>query len=180
MKRLLRWFALALRREDGTATVEFVLVFPVVMMGIFLPAMESGLLMTRSVMLDRAVDVVMRGVKLGHYPGMTHDLLKREICAQTVIFPNCVQSMLINMQPISTTTWAMPAEDTPCIDRAQEINIPDRFERGQNNDIIVVQVCMIMDPIFPNVGIGLLLPTPSNGLGGYALVAATAFVNEPT
>ena len=48
-----------MRREDGTAAMEFVLVIPVIMM-IFMASFESGLLMTRSIMLEQSVDMTMR------------------------------------------------------------------------------------------------------------------------
>ena len=52
MKRLARGF----RREDGTASVEFVMVVPV-LLTVFMASFESGLLMTRSIMLEQAVDI---------------------------------------------------------------------------------------------------------------------------
>ncbi len=105
--RLKAGIAEAVRREDGTATMEFVLVIPMIMM-IFMASFESGLLMTRSIMLEQSVDMTMRELRLGHYTQVTNHLLKKEICSRTVIFPDCVASMKIEMDRVSTTTWDMP------------------------------------------------------------------------
>ncbi len=49
---------------------------------------------------------------------------------------------------------------------------------GQQNDVMLVRVCVIQDAIFPTSGIGLGLSVDS--LGGYALISRSAFVVEPT
>ena len=115
MTRLLRSFAARLaalvperlRGEDGTATMEFVLVVPLIM-AIFMASFEGGLLMIRTIMLEQAVDITMRELRLGHYPNPTNIVLKREICSRTVIFPDCQNSIKIEMDRVSTTTWVMP------------------------------------------------------------------------
>ncbi len=42
------------RHEDGTASVEFVMAVPILLL-VFVSSFENGLLMTRSIMLDQAV-----------------------------------------------------------------------------------------------------------------------------
>ena len=63
MKKLRKWLARALRCEDGAATLEFALSVPV-LITIFMASFESGLLMTRSIMLEQAVDITMRELRL--------------------------------------------------------------------------------------------------------------------
>ena len=132
MKRLLSQFTKRIaafvpdemRREDGTAAMEFVLVIPLIMM-IFMASFESGLLMTRSIMLEQSVDMTMRELRLGHISPVTNRRLKKEICARTVIFPNCMNSMKIQLNRVSTSTWAIPAEPNHCINR-REVAEPGR------------------------------------------------------
>ena len=50
LRRLGRFLRRFRRREDGNPTVEFVVVFPVFMI-LMVSAVESGLLMTRQMML---------------------------------------------------------------------------------------------------------------------------------
>ena len=167
----------AWHRDDGTATMEFVLVIPAIMM-IFMASFESGLLMTRSIMLEQSVDMTMRELRLGHYPQITNQLLKDEICARTVIFPDCQNSIKIEMDRVSTTTWNIPVEPTQCINRRAVAEPVVSMGTIGDNDLMMVRVCVTLDAMFPSTGIGLQLDLDQDG--GYRLVARTAFVAEPT
>lgn len=177
MIRLLKRLRQALRREDGTASVEFVLVIPVIM-SIFMASFESGLFMTRSIMLDQAVDRTMRELRLGHYPIVDADVLKREICARTVILQECEDRITIELTRVNTSTFDLPAETIACVDRDEDINPVTAFQIGQQNDLMLVRVCVIQDAILPGTGIGLGLSVDAEG--GYPLVTTSAFVTEPS
>ena len=165
-----------MRREDGTAAMEFVLVIPLIMM-IFMASFESGLLMTRSIMLEQSVDMTMRELRLGHYSSVTNALLKREICSRTIIFPNCKENMKIELTRVSTADWDMPATPPHCINRRETGEPVVSMSAGQQNDLMMVRVCVALDAMFPTTGIGLDLPLDDDG--AYGLVARTAFVTEP-
>ena len=165
-----------MRREDGTATMEFVLVIPVIMM-IFMASFESGLLMTRSIMLEQSVDIAMRELRLGHISPVTNHQLKKEICKYTVIFPDCRNSMKIEMDRVSTTAWDIPNVPDHCINRAQPAEPVLTYSGVSQNDLMMVRVCVVLDALFPTTGIALELPLDPSG--GYGLVARTAFVVEP-
>ena len=167
----------ALRREDGSATMEFVLVIPLIMM-IFMASFESGLLMTRSIMLEQSVDMTMRELRLGHYAQVTNHLLKKEICSRTIIFPNCMADIKIEMNRVSTTTWDIPVEPQNCINRRATAEPVVSMGTIGDNDLMMVRVCVTLQAMFPSTGIALQLPLDSGG--GYGLVARTAFVAEPT
>lgn len=167
----------ALRREDGSATLEFVLSVPI-LITIFMASFESGLLMTRSIMLEQSVDMTMRELRLGHYPLPDAALLKREICKRTVIFKDCESNIMIEMTRVSTTAWSLPRTDVACVDRAEDIQPVTALQIGQQNDVMLIRVCVVQDALFPTTGIGLGLP--KDGHGGYGVVAVSAFVTEPT
>lgn len=167
----------AMRREDGTATMEFVLVIPAIM-AIFMASFESGLLMTRSIMLEQSVDMTMRELRLGHFPSVTNKLLKDEICSRTIIFPDCSKNIKIEMERISTATFDFPAAPDHCINRREVGEPVVALNAGQQNDLMMVRVCVVMDAMFPSTGIAMKLPLDSDG--GYGLVARTAFVTEPS
>ena len=173
MKRLARGF----RREDGTASVEFVMVVPV-LLTVFMASFESGLLMTRSIMLEQAVDITMRELRLGHYPLPDAALLKREICKRTIIFKSCETNIMIEMTRVSTQTWALPLTNVSCVDREEEIQPVTALQIGQQNDVMLIRVCVIQDALFPTSKYGLHLATDAQG--GYGLVAVSAFVTEPS
>lgn len=167
----------AWRREDGTASMEFVLVIPVIM-AIFMASFESGLLMTRSIMLEQSVDMTMRELRLGHYPNASNLSLKREICARTVIFTDCVSNMKIELERVSTTAWDMPAAQVRCINRRENIDPVITMNAGQQNDLMLIRVCVVLQAMFPSTGLGLQLPLDTGG--GYGLVARSAFSVEPS
>ncbi|MGV8985255.1 MAG: TadE/TadG family type IV pilus assembly protein [Cypionkella sp.] len=165
-----------LRREDGTASMEFVIVVPVILT-IFMSSFECGLLMTREILLEESVDMTMRELRLGHYPEVTNVLLKKEICKRTIIFPDCENNIKIELDRIDTTTWAVPTTALPCVNSnspAEPVTTPNT---GQQNDMMLVRVCVSLPAIFPGMGLALSMSTDS--LGNYALEAASAFVVEP-
>ena len=177
MTGLLRRLIHAFRREDGTAALEFVIAVPL-LVTIFMASFESGLLMVRSIMLEQSVDMTMRELRLGHYTLPDAALLKTEICKRTVIFKDCEANITIEMTRISTTNWALPTSGVACIDRSEDIQPVTALQIGQQNDIMLVRVCVVQNAMFPTTGIGLGLP--KDGHGGYGVIATTAFVTEPS
>jgi len=171
-RRLLRRW----RREDGNATIEFVLLFPA-FMTLFLVVFETGLLLTRGVMLDRGVDVAMRELRLGTLDPMTHDGLRDKICEHSVIIPDCTDSVLLELRPISTTTWEPLTHSATCIDRTEDVQPVLEFEPGASNEMMLVRVCAVFDPFFPTTGLAASIKLDESG--AYALVATSAYVNEP-
>jgi len=176
---MIRQFSRALRHfgsESGTVAVEFAASLPLLIF-IFMASFESGFLMIRSLMLEQSVDMTMRELRLGHYPLATADLLKAEICDRSVILTNCEDSINIEMRRINTTTWSFPTDRVGCVDREEEVEPVLVYEQGQQNDVMMVRVCVVQDAMFPTTGIGLGLPKDARG--GYGLVATTAFSIEP-
>jgi len=163
--------------EDGSPTVEFVLVFPVIM-GLFFATAEFGLLMTRQSMLETAVDKTVRHLRLGHFASPDQDDLRRTICKYAAIIPDCRNSLLIELRPVSTVTWSPLSSDTTCKDRNSEISPVVSLNPGVQNEMVLVRVCAVFSPFFPTSALGMRLARDE--LGGYALVASSAFVNEPS
>ena len=164
-------------REEGTASMEFVLMVPV-FLTIFMASFESGLLMVRQILLDQSVDQSMRELRLGHMIDVTEATLRTQICSLTIVFANCEDNMMIELQRVSTSTWAIPGTPTACVNRDEAIQPVVALQIGQQNDVMLARVCVIQDAIFPTTGIGLGLSVDS--AGGYALISRTAFVVEPT
>ena len=174
------WLNSFRKRQEGTATIEFVILFPAFIF-LFLTGFESGYYMVRNVMLERAVDVAVRDVRLGNgkVPGYEH--LKAKICNAAGILPDCMNSLQIEMQPIpiepgSTASVRGPAK---CVDRLSTENplTGTTYEVGDQNSMMMVRVCALAQPLFPSTGIGVGMRVDAEG--NYALVATSAFVNEP-
>ncbi len=164
------------RREDGNATIEFVLLFPA-LMTLFFVVFETGVMLTRGVMLDRGVDISIREVRLGTLTPMTHDGLKTKICERAVIIPDCDRTLLIELIPVSKTTWEPLVQTTKCYDREKDLKPDLDWEAGSQNEMMVVRVCALFDPFFPTTGLAAQMKLDNSG--AYALIATSAFVNEP-
>jgi len=164
------------RREDGAVTVDFVIVVPALLM--FLVAgVESGVTLTRQVILDRALDIAIRDLRLGTMVEPTHAKLRTSICEHVVIIANCESVLLLELVEVPTNPWSLPPPAVQCIDRDAEIEPETQFRIGSSNDMMMVRACIIIDPIFPTTPFGLGLPVDASG--GYQLYAMSAFVNEP-
>lgn len=164
------------RDEDGGATFEFVLLFPL-MISMLMMSAEAGLLLTRQAMMERGLDVAMRELRLGTWDNPDQDTLRQAICDNATSIPDCENVMLIELQPIDPDTWALPAEPTTCVDRDDNMQPVVTLNSGGSNEIMLVRACMVVDPIFPTSNWGLRLQLDSSG--GYQMRTASLFVNEP-
>lgn len=176
MKRLLSRLFARFRNEDGSSTVEFVLIFPVIF-GIFMSGYEASMYVTRFVLLDRALDITMRELRLGRLPGATHDTLKDEICDRTILIRDCRQNLKLALQPVDTGTFTMPNTPMQCVDRTQAIQPVTTVNPGAGDQIMIVRACVIIYGVFPGSAIGTRMPKEPGG--GYIMTAKSVFVNEP-
>jgi hypothetical protein len=165
------------KEEDGTASVEFVIAVPVILT-IFMASFEAGFFMIRSVMLEQAVDMAMRDVRLGHFETVNAAVLKDEICKRIIMFTNCEADMMIEMERVTTSDWDLPNDLTSCVNRSENTEPAVEMEIGQQNEMILVRACIMQDALFPSTGLALELPLDS--MGGYALYSKSAYVVEPT
>jgi len=166
-----------LRRDDGVATIDFTLMFPVVM-GLFMCAAEMGAIQMRQPMMERAMDIVVRDLRLGKPEYRDPAVLKAAVCAEALLLSDCETNMKLEMGPVITRGFQYWDGGGDCIDRNQTVNPVINFTAGSNNEIMLIRFCYLHDPIFPAVGLGKALPPVVNG--GYKMMASTFFVNEPT
>lgn len=176
MRRLLSRLFRRARCEDGTATFEFVIVVPIIVLTC-MASIEAGFYMTKHVLMERGLDMVIRDARLGNLGIINHDKLRTLICNQAKYLGDCENSLKVELLPVSTTTFSMPAERATCIDKGEPTKALTTVTPGSSHEIMVVRVCVVQDPMFPSTGIGLRLQ-PSYG-GGYQLIATSVFVNEP-
>jgi Flp pilus assembly protein TadG len=161
--------------QSGNATIEFVIVFPLLMFFVMM-VFETGFIATRSVLLERGLDIATRSVRLGTDPTIDHEKLKMAVCANSTILIDCERDLILEVVELDINS-AYPQNQANCIDRTEEIEPTITFNPGGRNRIMFVRACMIIDPIFPGLGISLGLRKDSSG--GYQMVAYTAFMNEP-
>ena len=166
--------------ENGSATIEFVILFPMIMF-MFLTGFEAGYFMVRNVMLEHAVDVAVRDVRLskGQVPNFAD--LKARICENTVIMPDCLRNLQVEMRSIPNEPGSIVAMQGPsrCVDLDSTTDPATGtvYQTGQQNEMMVVRVCALAQPMFPTTHLGLGMQQDSQG--NYAIVTTAAFVNEP-
>ncbi len=159
----------------GNATVEFIIVVPVLMMLVF-SIYEAGWFMVRSTMLDRGLDMAVRDLRLGLIANPTHDELKKRVCAHTTVIKNCETTLVLELTPFNL--GAGPGLDSPvCVDRSSKVEPVFTYKPGIRSEIMFVRACSIVDPLFPLMGFAAAM-TRNEG-GEFAIIAHSAFANEP-
>ncbi len=174
-KGLLRRFGKYLRAKSGAATVEFVIIFPVLIWIVF-STFELGWMTTRQMMLDRGVNLTIRDLRLGRIENPTHEGLKNLMCQRATILRDCVANIHMELVPM-TLESGLPQTSTQCVDRTGVIEPVESFTAGEESGIMFVRVCVVVDPLMPGMGIGAGL-NQLNG-GGFAMVSFSAFKREP-
>ena len=175
------------RSERATATMEFVIVFPIVIT-LFIAVFETGMILTRQVMLERAMDSTIRLLRLDLVarpddPAEFATAIRENICANTLVIPDCLDILELDLRDIDQLNYIMPPGDALCINRNDMLR-PDenrpfagRVDDGLDN-LMLVRVCVVVDRILPISGFGLNLTRDDTG--GLHMVSSTVFVNEPT
>lgn len=178
MKRSLMHF---LRCEDGNSTIEFVMFVPVFMI-LFLSSFELGMVMTRNVMLDHGLDVSVRDIRLGTLTveegESYYQALRRSICENASIIPDCADNLKLEMQVVSPRAFAGLAAGADCVNRDDPSAPVREFTGGGGNNLMLLRACALFDPFFPTSGLGAQLRDQQAG-GAYALVSTSSFVVEP-
>ena len=164
------------RKEDANATVEFVIVFPLIVL-IFVAAFETAMLLTRQVMMERALDSAVRHMRLTSGVSVTHDAIRDNICENSPILIDCQNSLLLDLRVIDQDSYNLPDYHTLCVDRSGTVNPANEFNPGAENELMLIRTCALVDRILPISGLGLDLTRDDTG--AIHITAATVFVNEP-
>ena len=164
------------RREDANASIEFVILVPVMLMILF-ASVEAGMVTARQTMLERGMEITMRALRLGRIQPVTLETLRDSICGNAVIVPGCRDNLLVELRRIDPQSVVLPAGNAPCVNRAEQTTPAVNLTPGVEHDMILVRACLIYDPLFPTSGYGLGLPLDESG--GFRMSVASAYVNEP-
>ncbi|WP_319824355.1 TadE/TadG family type IV pilus assembly protein [Thalassovita sp.] len=176
MKHLLKSLR-ALRNDDhGTASVEFVIVFPF-FLGLLVSSVEVSMITVRETMLERALDLTVREIRLETGTAPQHDEIKKAICERAPIIADCEDNLRLEMMQINPRAWSDPQASFDCTDQSEDVQPVRNFVNGQENQLMLLRACAKFAPIFPGAGIGKELA--KDGAGMAAITAASAFVQEP-
>lgn len=162
--------------ENGAASVEFVIVFPF-FVGIFLSAFEVAMMNTRAVMMERAMDLTVRDIRLSSGDQLEYDTVLASVCDRATLIPDCLNTVRIELQAVDKANFSGIQNRPDCVKRNEQIQPLVKFKNGAQNELMLIRVCAVIDPFFPGVGVGRSMPVDESG--GYQVIASSAFVNEP-
>lgn len=165
------------RSETGSATVEFAIMFPAFMF-LMLGGIETSMVTLNHVMLERAVDMTVRDIRLGTGNAFEHDAIKDTICDRAAFIRDCGNNLQLDMIAQDPRVGLNIPDEPTCTDRSEEVRPKITFENGQSNQLMIMVACVKVVPLFPSTGLGKKLA--DNPGGEYALTATTAFVQEPS
>ncbi|MEM7441212.1 MAG: hypothetical protein AAF393_16590 [Pseudomonadota bacterium] len=160
------------RDEGGYSSVELVICASTFLTGFFW-VFETGLIMTKQMMLERAVDIVVRDLRLYQSPTFTHDYIKSQICDIAMMLDDCDTNLVLELEVYDQA--AGYTKQFSCYDKEHDVTPLTNWEPGLRQEIVYMRACIIIDPMMPN-GVALF---PNVQASGIPLVADTAFVNEP-
>ncbi|MBT8154138.1 pilus assembly protein [Epibacterium ulvae] len=167
------------RNEEGSITVEFVIFFPLLLL-ILMTTIELGLIQMRGSMLERALDLTVRELRLGTGVAVTHDDIRDDVCSRAGFIDDCETQMRLELVQLDPFNWTDVVPEYPdCVDSidADTISPVRSFENGQSNELMFVRACIKFNPFMPTWGLGAALPKDADGR--IRLYAASAFVQEP-
>jgi len=165
-----------IRDEEASATVEFVILVPMVMWVVF-SVIEAGWLSTQQTMLNRGLNLAVRDLRLGKDAGKTPLEIRQDVCDYAGILRNCMSNLTLQLVRIENPIGGLTA---PCANRNASVDPTVTFNPGSHvdQDIMVARVCYVVDPLIPGAGFGAALPRDAL-TGGYHMVSYSAFANEP-
>lgn len=168
--RMLRRF---LGEERASVIAEFAIAFPL-FFTFFVGSLELTYMLVRTTMFERSLDLVVRDLRLGSFgtrPDIDVLFLEDHFCSRTTLFPDCEDSITLELTQVDQTTWALPGPRTPCARRDPDLRAGREGETvdvGNENELVLIRACMVVESI-----------TPFDALIDYNLIAASFFVNEP-
>ncbi len=171
-----------LAQEEGSTTIEFVILFPVLMTMVF-AMFESGWLMTRYMMLDRGVDMAIRDLKVGTLEP-THDNLKASICDYSAILTNCEEELLLELvlyDDIENDPAYVnyPHNQAYCFDRDADEPLSSQISTDYARDEeVFLRACMLIEPLLRGIGVGFWMPNDPSG--AHQMVSFGLFKTEPS
>ncbi|MGX9354622.1 TadE/TadG family type IV pilus assembly protein [Roseobacteraceae bacterium S113] len=163
--------------EAGNSnTVAFAIWTPLLLMTLA-TALEVGLYTARATLLERGMDIVARDIRLDTGVPPQHSEIKTRICEEAAIIPNCADNLRLEMIPQDMRAWTNIPSRADCTDRAEDVNPLRSFSPGQDNETMILRACAKIEPMLPMTFLAGAIEL--DAAGDYAVVAISAFVQEP-
>lgn len=165
LRRLIRKFQ---QSQRGAATLEFVVTFPILFLLVLL-SINLSFTLVQATLLDRALDLTVRDLRLGNLTNPAMTALEQAICDRMVILGDCEASLTLEFTRVDPQTFTMPPQMGPCTARdpqAEAARAGQSYDTGAENDLMLVRACVEVTDIVARVG-------------NMRLYARSAYVVEP-
>jgi len=176
MRNLFKFIRRKSAEEEGTASVEFVIVVPVFLL-LFVSVFELGMTTVRLTMLEHGLDKAMREVRLGTGSTFSRDDIRLTLCANATMLKDCNDNLLLEMVVIPQTSFKLPPVRATCIDKSEAAIPVTSFTNGDSSDLMFIRACYVIDPLYPALGLGAMVK--KDPAGNMQLVASSIFAQEP-
>ncbi|HEY0213552.1 MAG TPA: hypothetical protein VGC40_08205 [Paenirhodobacter sp.] len=165
------------RAETGAVTLPTLFWIPLFFM-ILLMAVEVMVINMRQVLLDRAVEVATRDLRLGSASIPSHDALKTRICQIIAFVPDCATNLAVEVFPVNLSNWSLVNPEAPrCSDITSTLVDDPVFDPATGNQLVALRACLRLKPMTRLDPMALALHLDATGR--FALSSTTVFVNEP-
>ncbi len=177
MMQAFKTFTARFRKEDdGSASIEFVLYFSIFFM-LLSAAVEIAYINLRHSMLERAVDLATRDIRLSTGEVPDYATVKAQICDEATIIDDCAGNLRLEMVQVDPRDTSTVPVDADCQNAVSEPNPVRSFVPGQDNELMLLRACLSYEPMLPTSEFGTQLTYDTEG---YArLIVTAAFVQEP-
>lgn len=170
------------KKEDGVASVQFVVLASLILM-LFTFAFDFSMAMTRSAMLERAMGVETRNLRIGARAADDYDGIRKGICDAARLIPNCLERVKLEVKAMTMSKWEAPNETRDC-QNLQKLDVEDpaaRFDAAQSNQIVLLRACVVFKAVSPTGLLGgVLLHGGENGTNKYYPISVVGtYVMEP-
>ncbi|WP_292294785.1 pilus assembly protein [Marivita sp.] len=164
------------RDESGSATIEFVLQFSI-LITILAASVDLSNINIRHAMLERSVEIAVRDIRLNTGDVPSFEAVRTAICEEAGILQECESNLMLEMKQVDPTNFAPLSGVPDCINAREEPRPVRQFNPGQDNDLMLLRVCFKYNPIFPATPLAAAMDIDDEG---YAMmVVQSAFVQEP-
>lgn len=195
MKRISHFLRSWAKRQDGAVTVEFVVVVPFVLT-LFFASVDTGITMLRQVMLDRAVDMAVREIRLGSERMDSSEEFRNAVCSgfedgngnvistgmrAVMNEAECLAGIAVEMQVIDTTNFSGLDDPVRCVNRELALTPAVAFNPGSGGaaqELMLIKTCVSANPFIRLTG--FFNSMPINPDGDYVIASRGIFVNEPS
>lgn len=165
-----------IRGERGNVTIEFVF-YTVVLFGLLGAGVEMGSINLRRALLERAVDVAVRDIRLGTGNIPSYWNVKKKICREASFSGDCENNLMLEMVQVDPRNFTKLDDEAQCRNAREDPKPVRNFVSGDDNDLMLLRACLKFTPIFPTSGLAAQIQQDRKG---YAhLIVTSSFVQEP-